>query len=237
MKSLHRHSLLSQDVMFILVHLVRCQHLSLIQKLKSTHKGHYNLMMHYLHLTYPLSLPINASLADTYAHCGFFEQAKDQYLKTLELDNSFRSALNGLGWVYYFLGEYDEAIKILKHSQELLGDPLKSNAALGFMYARLDMQKELQNCLTKLSEREKNEKDISFLFDYAIINLGLKDYDKVFEYLNRAFNEKIGGLIFIKSRYWKEIHDDPRFRKLLNRMNLPFDGFRINRIISAIYNP
>lgn len=171
----------------------------------------------------PLSLPINASLADTYAHCGFFEQAKDQYLKTLELDNSFRSALNGLGWVYYFLGEYDEAIKILKHSQELLGDPLKSNAALGFMYARLDMQKELQNCLTKLSEREKNEKDISFLFDYAIINLGLKDYDKVFEYLNRAFNEKIGGLIFIKSRYWKEIHDDPRFRKLLNRMNLPFD--------------
>ena len=45
----------------------------------------------------PLSITVNSSLAETYAHCGMLELAKDQFLKTLELDPNFRSALNGLG--------------------------------------------------------------------------------------------------------------------------------------------
>ena len=171
----------------------------------------------------PLSIPINASLAETYAHCGMFEQARDQFLKTLELDHNFRAALNGLGWTNYFLGEHEIAIEKLKQSQDLLGDPLKSNAALGYIYAKLEMQDELDKCLMKLEERTKKEKDVSFLFDYAIINMGLKNYDKVFDYLNRAYDEKIGGLIFIRGRYWKEIQDDPRFKELLIKMNLPYD--------------
>jgi hypothetical protein len=85
------------------------------------------------------------------------------------------------------------------------------------------MKNELENCLKKLEERATNEKDVSFLFDYAIINMGIKNYDKVFEYLEQAFDQKIGGLIFIRGRYWKEIHDDPRFKKLLHKMNLPCD--------------
>jgi TolB-like protein/lipoprotein NlpI len=171
----------------------------------------------------PLSLPINASLAETYAHCGLIDQAKDQFLKTLELDHTFRSALNGLGWTHYFLGEYNEAIDRLKQSQNLLDDPLKSIAALGYIYAKLGMKNELEECLSKLESRRNNEKDVSFLFDYAIINMGLEDYDKTFEYLHRAYEEKIGGLIFIRGRYWKEIHDDPRFKDLVLKMNLPLD--------------
>lgn len=171
----------------------------------------------------PLSIPINTSVAETYAHCGMFEQAKEQFLKTLELDHNFRSALNGLGWTYYFLGEHDLAIERLKQSQDSSGDALKSNAALGYIYAKLGMDSELEHCLEKLEERTKKEKDISFLFDYAIINMGMKNYDKAFEYLDLAYNEKIGGLIFIRGRYWKELQDDPRFKKLILRMNLPYD--------------
>ncbi len=128
-----------------------------------------------------------------------------------------------MGWTHYFLGEYDLAIERLNQSQDLLGDPLKSNAALGYIYAKLGMKSDLEKCLIKLEERAKSEKDVSFLFDYAIINMGLKNYDKVFEYLNLAYSEKIGGLIFIRGRYWKEIHDDPRFKKLIHKMNLPCD--------------
>lgn len=171
----------------------------------------------------PLSITINCSVAETYAHCGMIEMAKQQFLKTLELDSNFRSALNGLGWTHYLLGETDEAIARLNQSQDSLGDPLKSNAALAFIYARLGMKSELDKCLLNLEEREKNEKDISFLIDYAIINLGLKNYNKVFEYLNKAFEEKIGGLIFIRGRYWKEIQDDLRYKELIIKMGLPFD--------------
>ena len=171
----------------------------------------------------PLSLRINTSVAETYAHCGMLEMAKQQFLKTLELDPNFRAALNGLGWTLYFLGEIDEAIDRLKQAQDSLGDPLKSNAALAFIYARLGMKEELNKCLEKLSQREKNEKNVSFLFDYALIHLGLRDYDKTFEYLNRTFEQKIGGLVFIRGRYWKELHDDPRFKDLVVKMGLPYD--------------
>lgn len=171
----------------------------------------------------PLSLPINTSVAETYAHCGMLEMAKQQFLKTLELDPNFRSAINGLGWTQYFLGETDEAITRLKQAQNEFGDPVSSNAALAFIYARLGMEEELKKCLEKLREKEKDEKDVSFLFDYAIINLGLRNYDKTFEYLNKTFEQKIGGLVFIRGRYWREIQDDPRFDDLILKMRLPRD--------------
>lgn len=171
----------------------------------------------------PLSITVNSSLAETYAHCGMLELAKDQFLKTLELDPNFRSALNGLGLTLFHLGETDEAIKRLNLSQDVLDDSLKSNSALAYIYARMGMQEELNKCIEKLSKREKGDKDISLLIDYAIINLGLKNYDKVFEYLFKAFEQKIGGLIFIRGRFWKDIHDDQRFKELLAKMNLPSD--------------
>lgn len=171
----------------------------------------------------PLSIPINASLADTYFHCGMLDQAKEQYLKTLELDPSFRAAINGLGWTHYHLGEIDEAIEKFKLSQKLVGDPMMANAALGFIYARIGQLEELQKSLEQLKKREQSETNVSFSFDYAIINLGLKDYDKVFEYLNKSFDAKLGGLIFIRGKHWREIHDDERYKDLIRRMKLPCD--------------
>lgn len=171
----------------------------------------------------PLSIPVNSSLAETYAHCGLFELAKEQFLRTLELDNNFRSALNGLGWTLYFLGETDEAISRLTQAQELTGDELKSNAALAFIYSRTGKKDLVDNILQNLAQREVNEKNVSFLIDYAIINLGLKDYDKAFEYLYKAFDARLGGLVFIRGRYWKEIQDDLRFKNLIHKMGLPCD--------------
>ncbi len=171
----------------------------------------------------PLSIPINASLGDTYLHCGLLDQAKEQYLKTLELDPSFRAAINGLGWNHYFLGEIDEALEKFKLSEKLIGNPAMSNSALAFIYARMGNQTELEKSLEKIRKREESEKNVSFSFDYAIINLGLKNYDKVFEYLNKAYDEKIGGLIFIRGRQWKEIQDDERFKVIIRKMGLPCD--------------
>jgi len=171
----------------------------------------------------PLSLTINSSLADMYAQTGMMDQAKEQYLKTLELDPSFKSALNGLGWTLYFLGEVDEAIKTFEKSLELPGDPLNAEASLAFIYARIGNLEKVQEFIKNIEADKKNQNGASVLFDYAIIYLGLKDFDKVFEYLNKAFEAKVGGLIFIRGRYWKDIHDDKRFKELIIRMGLPCD--------------
>jgi len=51
--------------------------------------------------------------------------------------------------------------------------------------------------------------------------VGLNDLDKAFERLDIAYEEELGGLIFIGSRIWKEIHNDPRYIQLRKKMHLP----------------
>lgn len=171
----------------------------------------------------PLNVQINCSLADSYLFSGLFNESLEQYKKTLELDSTYRSAIYGLGWVYYYLDEMEKSLNQFKKAQSLTGDDLKGQTSLGFIYARLDMQDEVKNCLSKLDQRAEVEKDVSLTMDYAIIYSGLKDYDKAFYYLEKAIEEKAGGLVFLRTRYWKEIHDDSRFIRILTKMNLPLN--------------
>ena len=94
---------------------------------------------------------------------------------------------------------------------------------LGFVYARLGNNEEVKKCFEKLDKRQNIESEVSLSIDYAVIYLGLRDYDKVFEYLEKGFNEKLGGLVFLRTRHWREIQNDPRFNDLLKRMNLPLN--------------
>ena len=171
----------------------------------------------------PLNVQINCSLADTYLFSGLFNEALEQYKKALELDSTFRSAIYGLGWVYYYLDELEKSLHQFKRAQTFVGDDSKSQTKLGFIYARLGMTEEVNDCLNRLDERNKIEKDVSLTMDYAIIYSGLKDYDKAFFYLEKAFEEKSGGLVFLRTRHWKEIHEDPRYTKILTKMNLPLN--------------
>jgi hypothetical protein len=59
--------------------------------------------------------------------------------------------------------------------------------------------------------------------DLAIIYAGLGEWDTVFRYLNSAIDKRLGGLNFINGKYWKELHDQPRFKEILQRMNLPLE--------------
>ena len=79
---------------------------------------------------------------------------------------------------------------------------------------------EALECINKLEQRKQLEPDVSLNFDFAVVYMGLKDYDKVFEYLDYAYEERSGGLIFLRNIYWKSIHDDPRFHALMKKVGL-----------------
>lgn len=171
----------------------------------------------------PLSLPINTFLGDMYMNAGMISDAIEQYQKTLEIDSTFLTAINGLGWAYYQSGNLDESLKLFKKSLEITGDESKSIATLGYIYAKLGKLDKANDYLEKIKIQEKKLTEVNYTIDYALVYLGLENYDKVFEYLNKAYEDKLGALIFIRSRLWKEIHDDERFKTLLSKMNLPAD--------------
>jgi len=165
----------------------------------------------------PLSLPINHSLADAYLCAKRYEEALEQTNKTLELDQNFRSAWETKGWAHFLLGERKNAIDSFLKFQELTGDPLKGITGLGYVYAQTGQRDKALECLQKLDERSKRDKEVSLFIDYFSIYAGLEEYDKAFYYLNKS-NEEGNVGFFVKTHPVAEkLRKDPRFNEYLNK--------------------
>ncbi len=166
----------------------------------------------------PLSLQINNCLGDAYFFAERLDEAMEQYEKTLELDPSFRAALEGKGMVYLVKGEIDQSIKVLEEYQKQTKHPLKGVTALGIAYARAGKLEEAHECLRKLKERERTEIDISLSMDFACLYAELKDLDKAFYYLEKTVEERV-GLVFLRAHpMWKGLRTDPRFKNLMKKI-------------------
>jgi hypothetical protein len=95
-----------------------------------------------------------------------------------------------------------------------------SIAALAHAYAVTGKKKEAQGLLNKLIEQSK-DRYIS-AYDIAEVQSGLRNTDQVFEWLNKAYEERSGFLPYIKcDRRLDPLHSDPRYQDLLRRIGLP----------------
>ena len=57
--------------------------------------------------------------------------------------------------------------------------------------------------------------------EFADLYSQLGEKDQAFEWLEKAYKEREGGLMFLKVNLdWDPLRDDPRFQDLLRRMNL-----------------
>jgi len=168
----------------------------------------------------PLSPLTVSMLGDAYRNSGRFAEAIEVYGKILQADPQYRHAIYALGWSQWELGEIETAEKTFRTAQSMTGQDDKGITQLGYIYARTGREKEANDCIKKLIERGKKEKDSSLHVDLAIIYSGLGEFDMAFEYLEKAFEQKHGGLLFICSIHWKKLRNDPRYHDLLKRMNL-----------------
>ncbi|HEY7751491.1 MAG TPA: hypothetical protein VH917_04305, partial [Ignavibacteriaceae bacterium] len=116
-------------------------------------------------------------------------------------------------------GEYLKAKKIFEEKIESIPHKPKALAGLGYIHAKLGEKEKTFQYMDLLSKLDSPE--MSMDMDLAITYLGLEDYDKVFSLLESACEKKLGGMNFINGKYWKEIHDHPRFKHILEKMKLP----------------
>jgi len=77
--------------------------------------------------------------------------------------------------------------------------------------------------ITKTKERERLEPETSMNMDFAVLYAGIEDWENVFKYLEKAFIEKNGGLLFLWSPIYKKIHYTERFNNLLSRIGLNYN--------------
>jgi TolB-like protein/Tfp pilus assembly protein PilF len=169
----------------------------------------------------PLSLIINQHYAEGLTWVGKLDESLAQLDRTLEMDPNFRPAIENKGWVYIELGDYENAIKTFQRFQELTGHHLKGMVGLGYAYAINGNIDKAHECLDKLAQREKIEPEVLLHMDYAVIYTALKEFDKVFYYLEEGLKQK-AGVFFIKTaNIFDDIRKDPRFTQLMEKYGYP----------------
>ena len=174
----------------------------------------------------PLS-PIISSNAGFYSYLQqHYDDAIEQYKKTLEIDPQFWVAHHYLGLAYAKKGMHQEAIdelRLLLHApgSGALPDGAVENdpevaASLGFVYGQAGQQSQAVAILERL-KRLSDKRYVSPLY-MAIVATGLKQNDAAVNYLRDAFSNRHPGLVLIRvDPIFDNLRSDARFIELIKR--------------------
>lgn len=168
---------------------------------------------------FPLDLNINSDTAGVYMFAGKYDRSIEQSRKGLELDQNFWWSYQILGLSYERKKQYAEAIVALEKARLLDNNP--SNLGyLGAIYAIAGRTAEAQRTLSELQELSK-QRYVS-AYSIAVIYAGLNDKDHAFEWFEKAFQERSPSMTILRAETVVDnLRDDPRYKDLLKRMNLP----------------
>ena len=167
----------------------------------------------------PLSLIISTDLGWHLYFARRYDEAIAQYRQTLELDRNFALAHLRLGQVYAQTRKYQEAIAELTQAVTLSGRSTEAVSALGRAYALAGEREKAQVSLDELKGRAKQ----GYVSPYFIaqVYVGLDDYDQAFAWLEKAYEDGSGWLVFINAEpQLAGLIKDQRFADLLRRVGL-----------------
>lgn len=164
----------------------------------------------------PSSFPFNLDLGLTLVAAKRYDEAFEQLQKTIEMYPNHSYGYFALAFTYLYKAQYVEAISTLKTARSLADDFLDAVALQAFAYAKAGKRGEALNCLDEL-QAHKTTYVPPFLL--AVVYLGLDDKEKVFEYLEKAYEDRNWHLIMLKvDPNFDPLRSDPRFSDLLGRV-------------------
>jgi tetratricopeptide (TPR) repeat protein len=124
-----------------------------------------------------------------------------------------------LGQLYERKGQVPEAIAEFQKAKQLDNSPLIL-AKLGRAYALSGKRAEAQKLIDELKELSRR-RYVSSTF-VAEIYAALSERDQTFEWLEKGYEERAAGMLFLKSDpLWDGFRSDPRFVDLVRRVGLP----------------
>jgi TolB-like protein/Tfp pilus assembly protein PilF len=146
-----------------------------------------------------------------------FEKAMDEARKALELNPDDPTSHWLMGEVYAEKEMYEEAIAAAQNAAELA--PSEYRWALGRIYALTGQTEEARKIIAELEEKEATPWG-TLTLGYLCATLG--EMDRAFQWLEAAYELHTAWLPWIRvDHITKPLRDDPRFKDLLHRMNLP----------------
>jgi Tfp pilus assembly protein PilF len=158
----------------------------------------------------PLKPITYLNLGLVYYHNGEYKQAIASFKKALDIDPRFPRVRGMSATVYITMGEY----KLAQEMTEAEGEGVLGKAVL---HTALENKPESDAYLKQLIE-QSSQKPFRVARVYALRG----EKDKVFEWLEKAFQVGDPNLIFFKNNpFLKKYKDDPRYKSFEKKMNLP----------------
>jgi TolB-like protein/DNA-binding winged helix-turn-helix (wHTH) protein/Tfp pilus assembly protein PilF len=165
----------------------------------------------------PLSLIINADLAELLLIAHHDDDSVQQSRKTIEMDRHFALAHNQLGQAYLQKRMDDEAIIELKQAVEFSGGSPTCSANLARAYAVSGRRTEAVQLLTDL--KKPSSPGYSNASEIAMVYAALGDRDEAMTWLERAYQERFNPGVLLR-RGFDPLRSDPRFQGLTRRVGL-----------------
>jgi TolB-like protein/DNA-binding winged helix-turn-helix (wHTH) protein/Flp pilus assembly protein TadD len=162
--------------------------------------------------------PLNAdsweNLAENEFLMGRLDEASADFEKALELNPDVVAAHMDLSQIYVMQGRPQDALSEI----EFVRYPLLRASLFAMAYYALGRKKESDAALSEFVTKNHADGAYQIAEVYAFRNQS----DEAFEWLDRAYAQRDGGLIETKvDPLFKSLHSDPRFAAFLKKLNLP----------------
>jgi TolB-like protein/DNA-binding winged helix-turn-helix (wHTH) protein/Tfp pilus assembly protein PilF len=166
----------------------------------------------------PLSLIINADLAEFLLLTHSYDESVEQGRKIVEMDSTFAIGHKQLGDAYLLKQMDKEAVAELQKAVRLSGGSPICVADLARAYVASGKVNEAMKLLSDL----KKSSNASFTNapQIAMIYASAGDNDQALHWLERAYEERFNPSILLRSGF-DPLRSDPRFEELMRRIGLP----------------
>jgi tetratricopeptide (TPR) repeat protein len=165
----------------------------------------------------PLSLIVNADLAELLVVAHSYDESILQSRKTIEMDPNFALAHNQLAQAYLQKHRYAEAIAELTKAIKLSGGSPAFIANLARAYVASGKRSEALKLLNDL--KKSSNPSYSNAAEIAVIYASLGDMDQAMNWLEKGYEERFNPGVLLRPGF-DPLRSDPRFQDLVRRIGL-----------------
>jgi adenylate cyclase len=167
----------------------------------------------------PLAVPVNRTVGWVLYFARRYDEAIEELRKTLAMNAEFLGARLVLWWAYIAKGAHDQALADIRREVERPGLRTIKKLTLAYASAASGNGEEANGILWELEPKLAAENRLALLS--AIVFTALDAKDRAFEQLERAYQLREPGLLFLKVAPWADpLRSDPRYGAFVEKLGI-----------------
>jgi len=167
----------------------------------------------------PLSIIIRTDAVDLLCAAGRFDEAIEKAHEAMDLEPNFPLAHYSLGDAYLGKGMYPQALAEYQKVLATDGNDGWARIGLGRAYAAAHERVNAEKVVREMLQDAKERSDAAL--EIATIYASLGERDKAYAWLDEAYKNREGGLLFLnRAMNFQAIRPDPRFDTLVRKIGL-----------------